>query len=162
MRRALLFMTCMFATLVAAQTPPQTAPQPTPQPAPTAGYTPPPVATTYRPLAGKLFFTDAERERLDKARRDGVQIVDSEIVPRSPRIDGFVRSSGGRTTYWVDGRQRIAADPTKDISAGAAMTGAEPTITFRETQATTKDSPSPNTAAIKSARPASTPSAVQK
>jgi hypothetical protein len=42
------------------------------------------------------------------------------------------------------------------------MTGAEPTIIFRETQATTKDSPLPNAAAIKSARPASTPSAVQK
>ncbi|MFO0305958.1 MAG: hypothetical protein ACK51J_09270, partial [Burkholderiales bacterium] len=28
------------------------------------GYTPQPVSTTYRPLIGKLFFTDTERDRL--------------------------------------------------------------------------------------------------
>jgi len=106
------------------------------QPAPPAktigGYTPPPVSTTYRPLNGKLFFTDAERDRLDKARKDGVLVVDGEIVARSPQVDGFVKSSSGRTTYWVDGGQRIDATPNNNIAARPSMTGTESVVKIRE------------------------------
>ncbi|MBC7622551.1 MAG: hypothetical protein H7232_04105 [Aeromicrobium sp.] len=101
------------------------------------GYTPPPVSTTYRPLTGKLFFTDAERDRLDKARKDGVLVVDGEIVARSPQVEGFVRSSGGRTTYWVDGGQRIDAKPANSVTAGPSMTGPEASVKFRESGVST-------------------------
>ncbi len=143
MRYIGLMIFCSFATVVGAQAPATKPPAAT-------GYTPPPVSTTYRPLAGKLFFTDAERERLDKARRDGVQIVDGEVISRSPRLEGFVRSSSGRTTYWVDGRQRFASDASKDVPSSPAMTGTEPMVTFRESQPTAKPSDQP-VAAIRKA-----------
>jgi hypothetical protein len=155
MRRIYFSITFFVAATAMAQTPP-------PASAPAAGYTPPPVSTTYRPLTGKLFFSDAERDRLDKARRDGVQIVDGEVVTRSPRVDGFVRSSSGRTTYWVDGRQRIAADPAKDVSAGASMTGPESTVSFRETQPTAKVAPSNNAPPKKSSKASQTISPAKK
>jgi hypothetical protein len=128
----LLAAAVAYPTLLIAQAPPPAAPA---APAAATGYTPPPVSTTYRPLTGKLFFTDAERDRLDKARKDGVQIVDGEVVARAPRVEGFVQSSGGRTTYWVDGGQRITAAPSKNLAAAATMTGAEPAVTFRESGA---------------------------
>ncbi|MCE2722735.1 MAG: hypothetical protein ACK511_15070 [Burkholderiales bacterium] len=97
------------------------------------GYTPQPVSTTYRPLIGKLFFTDTERDRLDKARKDGVLVVDGEVVARTPRVDGFVKSSSGRTTYWVDGGQRIDSTPSNNIAARPSMTGTESAVKIRET-----------------------------
>jgi hypothetical protein len=96
------------------------------------GYTPQPVSTTYRPLIGKLFFTDAERDRLDKARKDGVSVVDGEVVARSPQVDGFVRSTSGRTVYWVDGSQRIDATSSNNIAAKPSMTGTESGVKFLE------------------------------
>ncbi|MFO0462937.1 MAG: hypothetical protein ACK5YU_01895 [Burkholderiales bacterium] len=96
------------------------------------GYTPQPVSTTYRPLIGKLFFTDTERDRLDKARKDGVSVVDGEVVARSPQVDGFVRSTSGRTVYWVDGSQRIDATSSNNIAAKPSMTGTESGVKFLE------------------------------
>lgn len=106
--------------------------QPAPPSKAAGGYTPDPVSTTYRPLNGKLFFTDAERDRLDKARKDGVSVVDSDIVARSPQVDGFVNSSSGRTTYWVDGGQRIDAKPRDDLAATPKMVGPESRVKFLE------------------------------
>jgi hypothetical protein len=106
--------------------------QTAPPSATAGGYTPPPVSTTYRPLTGKLFFTDAERDRLDKARKDGVLVVDGEVVARTPRVDGFVKSTSGRTTYWVDGGQRIDATPSNNIAARPSMTGTESAVKIRE------------------------------
>jgi hypothetical protein len=106
--------------------------QAAPPPTNPVAYTPPPVSTTYRPLIGKLFFSDAERDRLDKARKDGVSVVDSDIVARSPQVDGFVNSSSGRTTYWVDGGQRIDAKPRDDLAATPKMVGPESRVKFLE------------------------------
>jgi hypothetical protein len=106
--------------------------QPAPPSKTAGGYTPPPVSTTYRPLTGKLFFTDAERDRLDKARKDGVLEIDGEVVARSPRVNGFVKSSSGRTTYWVDGGQRIDAKSSNNIVAKPSMTGTESVVKIRE------------------------------
>ena len=113
------------------------------------GYTPPPVSTTYRPLTGKLFFTDAERDRLDKARKDGVLVIDGEVVARSPQVEGFVRSSGGRTTYWVDGGQRIDAKPANSVTASPSMTGPEASVKFRESGVSTILQVPPKTGAPK-------------
>ncbi|MFM7460613.1 MAG: hypothetical protein ACKO15_07240 [Burkholderiales bacterium] len=96
------------------------------------GYTLQPVSTTYRPLIGRLFFTDTERDRLDKARKDGVSVVGGELVARSPQVDGFVKSSSGRTTYWVDGSQRIDAASSGNIVAKPWITGAESVVKLRE------------------------------
>jgi hypothetical protein len=106
--------------------------QAAPPPTNPVAYTPPPVSTTYRPLIGKLFFSDAERDRLDKARKDGVLEIDGEVVARSPRVNGFVKSSSGRTTYWVDGGQRIDATSSNNIVAKPSMTGTESLVKIRE------------------------------
>jgi hypothetical protein len=121
---ALFYLSLMSVNVIGQTTPPSTT---------AGGYTPPPVSTTYRPLTGKLFFTDAERDRLDKARKDGVLVVDGEVVARTPRVDGFVKSSSGRTTYWVDGGQRIDATPSNNIAARPSMTGTESAVKIRET-----------------------------
>ncbi len=98
-------------------------------------YTLDPVSTTYRPLTGRLFFSDAERARLDKARKDGVQILDGEVVARSPQLNGFVKSSDGRTTFWVDGAQRVQHSAAKLPMVASSMTGGEPTVKLRSTSA---------------------------
>ncbi len=94
-------------------------------------YTPDPVSTTYRPLTGRLFFSDAERARLDKARKDGVQILDGEVVARSPQLNGFVKSTDGRTTYWVDGSQRVQGSVATAASVPSSMTGGEPSVMLK-------------------------------
>lgn len=93
---------------------------------------PDPIASTYRPLTGKLFFNDLERERLDKARKDGVQVVDSEVVNRTPTLNGMVRESSSRkTTYWVDGKARRVGTKERDPAIAPNMVGATPTVTLR-------------------------------
>ena len=118
------------------------------------GYTPPPVSTTYRPLTGKLFFTDAERDRLDKARRDGVLVVDGEVVARTPRVDGFVKSTSGRTTYWVDGSQRIDAASSSSIVAKPSITGTESAVKIRESGGSLTAPAGSKSATAKATRPA--------
>jgi len=120
----------LIATLTIAQTPATKTPPPDTAAADKA-YTPDPVSTTYRPLTGRLFFSDIERERLDKARRDGVQIVDGEVVARSPQLNGFVKHSDGRTTYWVDGGQRSVTPTSKKFDVASGMTGPEPSVMFK-------------------------------
>jgi hypothetical protein len=120
---AFLYLSLMSLEAGGQTTPPSTT---------AGGYTPPPVSTTYRPLTGKLFFTDAERDRLDKARKDGVLVVDGEVVARTPRVDGFVKSTNGRTTYWVDGSQRIDAASSSSIVAKPSITGSESAVKIRE------------------------------
>ena len=148
MMRALLgFFGLTLAALAVAQStpPPVSAPSSS-----SAGYTPDPVSTTHQLLTGRLFFSDAERERLDQARKDGVQIVDGEVVVRSPKLDGFVKSNDGRTIYWVDGGQRLQRGALKTLSVPSNMTGPESPVVLREsvpvTDAATKATPKPRAA----------------
>ena len=98
----------------------------------TSAYVPDPVATTSRALSGKLFFTDAKRAQLNKARKDGVQIVNEEVVYRTTVLNGFVKRSDGSTTYWVNGgrqgntRYVVAHDGS--VLPSSAMVGPEPKV----------------------------------
>ena len=146
--RALLFVFGL-ALAVSATAQPTAPPAQAPAPSGT-GYTPDPVSTTHQLLTGRLFFSDAERERLNQARKDGVLIVDGEVVARSPKLDGFVKSSDGRTVYWVDGGQRVQQSGQKTLSVPSNMTGPESPVVLREnvpaTDAATKATPKPRAA----------------
>ena len=96
----------------------------------TLAYTPDPITTTSRPLSGKLFFSDAKRAQLDRARKEGVLVVEDEIVQRTDVLNGFVRRSDGSTTYWVNGGAqagtRHLSDSARDVTATSAMVGTAP------------------------------------
>lgn len=120
----------LITTLTVAQ-PPATKTPPPSTAASDKAYTPDPVSTTYRPLTGRLFFSEVERERLDKARRDGVQVVDGEVRARAPQLNGFVKHSDGRTTYWVDGGQRSVISASDKLDVTSRMTGPEPSVMIK-------------------------------
>ena len=52
---------------------------------------------------GRLFFSPAERDALD-ARRSEKSGHAPAVAPAPARVDGYVLRSGGRPTFWVDGR----------------------------------------------------------
>ena len=64
---------------------------------------------------GTLFFTPAERARLDALRR-GEPAVAAEGVPvragGDHALTGYVQRSDGRTTVWIDGRA-VSVPPRK-------------------------------------------------
>jgi len=151
MRTIFLVLLSLTATITVAQQPATKAPTAVAD-APALAYTPDPVSTTYRRLTGKLFFSDVERERLNKARRDGVQIVDGEVVARAPQLNGFVKRSDGRTTYWVDGGQHSNTGTSTKLEVASGMIGGEPRLRFvRPTPAKTESS-TPTNQATKPAR----------
>ncbi|MBL8511783.1 MAG: hypothetical protein JNM52_09070 [Betaproteobacteria bacterium] len=57
------------------------------------------------PLSGTLFFTEAERRAMDKARTDQSQsTTDRQPGAKAPGlINGVVKRSDGKGTVWVDG-----------------------------------------------------------
>jgi hypothetical protein len=101
-------------------------------------YVPDPVATTYRPLSGRLFFSDVERARLDKARRDGIQVVQGDvIVTRDPKLNGFVKQSGGNSTYWVDSRSHVATNERGAPEVPRSMVGKDSAVKFVPSESNT-------------------------
>lgn len=78
---------------------------------------PPPDAA----FAGTLFYTDAERAKLDRARKSGGPIPDdAENAPPSV-INGMVKRGDGQTTVWVDGVMvgQLDAVLARKVSAGS-------------------------------------------
>ena len=68
-------------------------------------------ATTAADL-GTLFYTPAERARLDAARRGEPATASSvQSEPASQAITGFVERSDGRGTVWIDGRPMRVSGP---------------------------------------------------
>jgi hypothetical protein len=67
---------------------------------------------------GRLFFTPERRAALDRQRElkiQEVQTVQSETL----RLDGVVQRTGGRNTYWINGRlQTESAAQTSGVSIG--------------------------------------------
>ncbi len=100
-----------------------------------AAYVPDPVTTTSQALSGKLFFTDAKRKLLDKARKDGVQIFEEEVVHRSTVLNGFVRSSDGTATYWLNsgrpGDTRYVDVQDGSATTSSTMIGPASNVKFR-------------------------------
>ena len=119
-----------------------TTPATPPSLAPAEGYTPDPVATAVQTLQGKLFFTDSERARADKARKDlaaglSVGIEDegeSVVIERKSVLNGFMTRSDGATTYWLNGggasNTRFALSPMQPVNIAmrptASLVGGEP------------------------------------
>lgn len=68
---------------------------------------PPPrkIADTKEPLAGTLFFSREQREKIDRARLRGEPIDEESVLApdRKSVINGFVKRSDGKATVWVDG-----------------------------------------------------------
>ena len=62
------------------------------------------IPSTSQALAGRLFFSREQRERLDRARAGGGMVVAADVIdPPASRINGFVKRSDGETAVWVDG-----------------------------------------------------------
>ena len=74
---------------------------------PNINIPPPPrkIADTAEPLAGTLFFSREQREKIDRARLRGEPIDEESVFlpDRKSVINGFVRRSDGKATVWVDG-----------------------------------------------------------
>lgn len=85
---------------------------------------PPPknIRNTAEPISGTLFFTREQRERIDRARKQGdfVEVEEAVVAERPPRpvINGFVKRSDGADAVWINGqRMNLAADAADSISA---------------------------------------------
>ncbi len=91
---------------------------------------PPPknISNTAEPLAGTLFFNREQRERIDRARKQGnIVEVEEEITtekPRRPVINGFVKRSDGADAVWINGERMNlaagAADSIKPTDVGSS------------------------------------------
>lgn len=76
---------------------------------------------------GRLFFTPQQRAALDAARRQKVPVKvesdsDSEpaaqpAAPRALTVNGYIRSSGGKATLWVNGKA-VADDAPENVLGG--------------------------------------------
>lgn len=80
------------------------------------------------PLTGTLFFSQEQRQRMDRARRSGLVSVDAETTTDSQRsiINGFVKRSDGATFVWVDERGQLLAsgslaDQIQPLSVGTTL-----------------------------------------
>jgi hypothetical protein len=77
-------------------------------------------------LTDRLFFSEDERTRLDRARARGVSTDELDAgVSLAPTLDGVVRQVGGRTTYWVNGAPRVVAPKGREPIVPNAMIGPE-------------------------------------
>lgn len=70
-----------------------------------------------QPLAGALFFTGDQRERMNRARTHGTSLLDGVPAQPAPSVlNGFVKRSDGQSAVWVDGQMRV------NIQSGSART----------------------------------------
>ena len=78
------------------------------------------IPSTSQALAGRLFFSREQRERLDRARAGGGTVVEADIVdPPVSRINGFVKRSDGDMAVWIDGRmRRLPANAGNELVPG--------------------------------------------
>jgi hypothetical protein len=77
-------------------------------------------------LTDRLFFSEEERSRLDRARARGVTTDELDAgLSLSPTLDGVVRQVGGRTTYWVNGAVRVPAAKGREPVVPNSMIGPE-------------------------------------
>lgn len=61
--------------------------------------------STANRLQGRLFFSPAQRERMDDERKRGLVPGDNGQItePAGSVVNGFVKRSDGNTAVWVDG-----------------------------------------------------------
>lgn len=60
---------------------------------------------------GRLFYSPAEREQLDRLRR-GEAVQSAQSSPNGPHaVTGYVERSDGRGVVWIDGRPVVVSGP---------------------------------------------------
>lgn len=131
---------CALAFSASAQPAGTPAPASVPVPAPAPAPPSPPNSADAKPaqavritqpsasplLTDRLFFSEDERSRLDRARARGVSTDELDAgISLSPTLDGVVRQVGGRTTYWVNGAARIPATKSREPVVPNTMIGPE-------------------------------------
>jgi|GEM_PF-3126083 len=85
---------------------------PAPSSAPDPAMPPPPrkITDIAEPLSGTLFFSQEQRERIDRARQRGEVVVEEDVViavrNQPSIINGFVKRSDGKNIVWVDGEMQ--------------------------------------------------------
>lgn len=60
---------------------------------------------------GTLFFTPAEREEMDRARRGEPAASQAPPDAGGHAVTGYVKRTDGRATVWIDGRPVVVSDP---------------------------------------------------
>lgn len=70
---------------------------------------------------GTLFYSDAERAKLDRARKSGGALPDDNENSPASVINGMVKRGDGQTTVWVDGVMvgQLDAVLARKVSAGS-------------------------------------------
>lgn len=60
---------------------------------------------------GRLFYTPAERDQLDRLRR-GEEAQPAQAAPGAAHsVTGYVQRSDGRGVVWIDGRPVVVSGP---------------------------------------------------
>ena len=69
------------------------------------------VGTLTQPLAGTLFFSQQQRNSMDRVRKHGEISVDGVSEEPAPSVlNGFVKRSDGKTMIWIDGDARYGVE----------------------------------------------------
>ncbi len=110
---------------------------------------------TARRLEGRLFFTAAERLRLDQARKRGLVVNDEgNFVEAPPNVlNGFVKRSDGKAVVWVDGEVRWNAQTQSAQSLVPSNVGGPATYVQSNIGETLAAAPKPNVNAKKVVKP---------
>ena len=128
-------------------------------PSSSAGIPPPPknISNTAEPIAGTLFFTREQRERIDRARKQGniVEVEEAVVTerPRRPVINGFVKRSDGADAVWINGeRMNLAAGAADSVMAtdvGSSAAAQRVQFISSSTKSVKQTNPSANRKAVK-------------
>jgi len=80
---------------------------------------------------GRLFFTEQQRQDLDRRRQANIQET-AVIIDSSVTVNGQVSRSSGKTTTWINGVPQANAKKPND-PARATLPGAEgePSVTVK-------------------------------
>lgn len=96
---------------------------------------------------GRLFFTPAQRQELDRRRAANVQETAAVVQESTLTLQGQVSRSGGKTTTWINGVPQHDVYGGSDPARAAIQTGEdEPRVdlkvgqTFDRVRGETRDS----------------------
>jgi hypothetical protein len=85
-----------------------------------------------RPLSGRLFYSDGQRDTLDRSRERGARLstnandnLDEDALLRAPLIDGVLHRANGSKVYWVNGEMRVVSANSKAPDVPNALIGPE-------------------------------------
>ena len=110
-----------------------------------------PASEAAKRLEGRLFFSAAERQRLDQARKRGLVVSDDGAFVETPPnvLNGFVKRSDGKAAIWVDGEVRWNAQSQNTQSLVPSNVGGPATYVQSTSGETQPALPKPNVQAKK-------------